>query len=370
MAMLPLTVGAHFGLLLLSVALYGIWGFVRRRQWRPLAALALFFLPLTGMLALNENWTQEDKWGIVVITYLPIFLCIGSGLKEILRRDRWTVGRIAAVTCLCISLVLSQKGLLGVDGREDERFRSYWSREVQPLLPEDPTYLELERKRLGKTHWLPRTLPYLLLYEDDLRMNLVSLPQQLKHFSLRDRQLSLGEAAQIMFMGMEGPLARLLPAHVQGLGVLPESTGIPASISFSLSEPIHRNLDPGDPQPFPVKTCSPGEGIIDLLPLEPPVVLQVPWNEGPILAGLTATEGVNFLLLWIIRIAPREMESLFFERPPEKSTCIRPHLSPDKRLVIMDLISFDPSRSYAFRVFEDPPPSNALRLEVFRIHKD
>jgi len=352
LVILPITIEAHFGVLLLSVACIGVLALAIEGEWHVLSTMALFFVPIAGFLALNENWTQKDKWGVVVMAYLPIFLCLASGFSWF-TRERKLLIHAAIFSIVAFAMVLSHKLLININAPEDSRFQSYWSENIQKLPPEDPFYLEVESRSLRRIKWLPNFFSFhgIFPFHGPKRLNLKALFRQCASLSLRERDLTTMELFPLLFMSEEWHA--IIPEGIDRVQLMLKYAHYPAVSLIDLSEPPYFDIDPDTISLTHRKDCPPLGKTLDLYPFTLPIPVTVSWSEGPILIALGISEAEGYSVLMMVRTVLRFDEERLFGKKSLDVSCLRLHLPDEQEIILVDFYSLDPLRNYVFRVESD-----------------
>lgn len=341
LALVPLSILEHWGLLAASLALVGS-GVLLRRQPRVAASLALGFVPLVAFLALNENWTQKDKWGIAVMAYLAPLLGFAAGLDWIGAGRRLL--RIVAVGAVGWGLALVWQALAGLEVPEDDRYRRFWSERYQHLPPEDAGYLAWERSTWSRPPLLPRSARGFGAALAP-RASLAALGEHLTDWSVRGRSPSALDL-ELMALGTAGDpnLEASLPhrgAPVACSDCVPIRIDLRRSPGSNLGRAAHFSAP-----------CSLDGPEVDLGRDHDAAAVRVPWAPGPVDLVLVDPPLGGTAVLMLVRALPHEFEAQRgpLRGPPLRAGCVAVHLPAGRPLQVWDQLSFDPGRTYRFAV--------------------
>ena len=341
LVLLPLAIERHFGLLLMGMSLVGFGALVRKRRWGVVLSMLLFFLPIAGFLALNENWTQRDKWSIVSMAYLPLFLTLGYGFswffEQRRRLVRWGIWAGAIVLLALIHL-----GLVRIDAPEDKTFQKIWGTTHQAMPPEEPFYVDAHKDVVGSMSFLPWT------FEPKLPSagNLSALREQLTDTSLFHRTPSTAEL--FMTLLADATLPAMLPEGVSRSSLQLEFSQEPFRGEVDLSTAPHQGMSFQEPTLSRTLQCGPIQERIDLHPFDEPIPIEAAWSKRPLLVSLIVDRSKNFGALVLIRTVLLRDTDRFFFQPPVQNPCLRLHLPKDFHLALLDLVSMDPNLSFAY----------------------
>ncbi|MBK7977825.1 MAG: hypothetical protein IPK07_32770 [Deltaproteobacteria bacterium] len=142
----PVWSAARLGLVTCALMIIGLVATVRAP--RRAVAASLWVVPYAAMLAVNENWLQVEKMGIMAPLVPPLLLAAGRGVEALLDRRDWPVALAGGAIFALGLLGIEQAARLRVP--LDPRFYSQYPW----MLREDESYLAVER-RLAT----PRALP-------------------------------------------------------------------------------------------------------------------------------------------------------------------------------------------------------------------
>ena len=361
LALVPLTMVKHFGVLLFSVVLVGILSPAARRNGKALVALAGFAVPIVAFLALNEDWIEKDKWQIVVMTYVPLYVLFALGVDQILlnfTKPRFLLGMAFLVGALALVLKL----LSLADVPEDARFRDYLGYREHGLAAEDPKYLAVERSLLKPVAWLPLTggeVSRLFLSPELLLPGLESLLEESSRLDMDGR-----DPSDSMRSGIARGTGRItLPGDQDREAARSRLEGSfksdPVAWEFDLTTPVHSGLDPDTRASFSRPSCREGARAVDVFPFQAPLLVKVPWLEDPVAVTMNYMDALSVAVLQIDRRPGRARDV-----PPEdwkEAECLLLHAPPDSRLSVEDsLISM---RSYRFSV-ERNSGDTGYRLKI------
>jgi len=148
----PLNVASHLGSLVCALALLGGVLLVQRRR-RLCVALAVWALPLYGLLAVLENWMDPNKMGLILCLFPLLTVGLAAGLDglavaadDVAGNRRW---QALAVATLLVSVLAMAAGKLTVS--DDERFYAKYPQVRDEL----PAYLDFERDLVTRGNPLP-----------------------------------------------------------------------------------------------------------------------------------------------------------------------------------------------------------------------
>ena len=360
LCLVPLTIFKHFGLVVVALVLCGFVAMALKKRLRLLVALALFFLAVAGLLAINENWSQRDKWGILVMTYAPLYLAGGFGLQWMFsRRNTWWQPAAVFAGALVLFTML-HLGLARVEADIDQRYIDSWSRLQQTLLPEEPVYMELERQSIKTRYWVP--------YSDhgpgavSLSRWFRSLWHDLNRLDILQRKMSIAEAIHHTMMEEGKHSSGLKPAAFDLVGWRQEAQSYP--IAFTLD--LRRAPTEGFEQPFakPVlrKPCQ--EPTTHLYPFGRLSQMQVPWNPEPIQIGLVMGGEKNLAMITLMRVIPKDETFAKDLNTNIPTGCVAFHLPSQAQAILFDFVSFDPSREYGYSVSAPDGPGGPVFLQM------
>ena len=337
LVILPLSVLEHFGVILFSVALLGLWAM--RQEARNIFRLCLLFgAPIVAFLALNENWIEKDKWEIVIMTYLPLYLAVGFGVHWLFSRKKsW---HLLAGFGLTVALVLGGRALLlRVDAPADQRLFDVYAAKGIPLLEEDAAYVELERYAFHELDWWPA----------QHRQVKKRLQAQVNPHPMMRRVRALTEE-----------LTAFHPLHRLGLSGNQASEGLPeySLVPFDVSIPPHNGLNPVTRESVGRKGCNPGLDFVVIDADQPPKAVEVIWNDQPLMVALRGDSAQKLALLELERRSRSKAEN------PVKAQCLHVMVPKGYALLIDDRVSIEPSRVYTYQLRDVPeyPGWAALRL--------
>lgn len=331
LALVPLTVMSHWGIFL-ALVIVGLTALALRRHGKVLVPSVLWFFPLFAFLAVNENWTQKDKWGIVTMAYGSVLVWFGVGLEAVARS--WKRG--LAVACLAAGgLVLLHDGLVRLDAKEDPLFRREWAAAKQIVPEEEPDYMAIEREGIRRLTWLPSQPPGSVPVTTYLQRNLLILQEQLRSGSVFRRTFTLAETIVSMLTWKDAVLWRpALPAPIDP---------VPAQRSVRLDRPLSTWLAPGrEASAVRVADANVDRGY-PLRPYDPLIAMQPPWAAQPLHVGLVLF-GPDLAVLVIVRVLAND----FVPQPLVADQELLLHYPEGRKLYVLDIVSLDPSREYAF----------------------
>jgi hypothetical protein len=342
LALVPLSMLRHFGLALAAVGLTGAVGMIARAQYRRFIAGAALLVPLALALAVNEDWTQTDKWAIVTMAYLPVLLALGHGVDWLADGGTSILKRSGVYLLALTLLVVAHNGLRTLPSVEDRLFRQLWDEQVQWLPPEPEGVMTFEQNSIRERHWLPGQKTFLPLATLLRGANVRSLTGELATLSLAGRAPSLMETF-FATLFQYGPMAKKMPkVNLGDRGELSFATG--EVVRLDLSVPPDRALAGGSPA-----GCLADAAGTTVLPLQKPVLVSVPWQERPIRAALAANETADYAMAMVVRTMLRDEEDGDWGIP-RPDACMAFHVPAGKGLLLIDFLSLNPTRLYLYRV--------------------
>lgn len=356
LTLLPLSIERHLGIPLLAFVLLGIYSWVRARRWAPLGAALLFFLPIAGFLAVNEDWTQQDKWSIVIMAYLPLLVLMGQGFSWFLECRagflRWlgltfSLGLLVAWHFLLIRPLVP----------EDPLYRSLWQQDHEFMPPEEPFYLSAQRDDLHSPNWFPWVFEMKL----PTPWNLRALKKQIADRSVFNRTPSMSELLMMMFAGPAMPA--VLPQDANQTEMSRRYIDAPVLGSLSLSASPATGLTRHEGKWRRDASCSPEQLRLDLYPFTGPFPIRVPWQEEPIVVFSFIDETKGFGALTVLRTVRKADRAQLFASTPIENPCLLIHLPEKNELVLIDIVSMEPNRNFAYRAMFDPADRNKVALE-------
>ncbi len=137
----PLWLLDHFGLALVAVGLVGIVAAWRRDRVVALV-LAGLFVPAYVILAVQENWDDPNKMGVLLILFGPLVAAMVLGAQACVRRPR---RELVAAIAVAVALGLSVQAIADWRARPDPRYRSAFGEDAT----EQPTLLERDAQHLA-----------------------------------------------------------------------------------------------------------------------------------------------------------------------------------------------------------------------------
>jgi hypothetical protein len=304
-------------------------------------------LPLVAFLAVNENWTQKDKWGIVTMAYGPLLVWFGVGLEAVARS--WKRGLAIAAIAAC-GLWLLHGALGRVEAKEDPIFRREWTEAKQAVPKEEPLYMALERDGIRRFPWVPTQPSGSVPLMTHLPRNLVILGEQARSGSVFHRTFTLAETILSMLTWKENALWR--PAAPDLL------EPVPAQRRVRMDLPPSSWLAPDhETSAVRVSGDNAGEGY-PLRPYDPLIAMQPGWAARPVHIGLVLF-GHDLAVLVIVRVLSND----FIAQPLIAAQDLILHYPEGRSLYVLDLVSLDPSREYAFRE-EAVLPDGRVRMAL------
>ncbi len=138
----------YFGYLISAIILFGL-GSVFGRDRKKALFLLSFFLAVLGVLSVQRNWIQSDKYRIIVTAFLPLYVFFACGAESLIRRMNMKKIGLFALNLLflfgCIRFAAS------LDFPQDKSFY-----ERYPLYQtESHAYYRLARGTVSQTPFLP-----------------------------------------------------------------------------------------------------------------------------------------------------------------------------------------------------------------------
>lgn len=340
LALVPLMVGIHWGLPLLAIPILGALKLMLESRWRPVVFGGGYFVFLAAFLALNENWTQRDKWDIVVMAYLPLFVFAGYGAE--LFRTRPLVRSISAYIVVLTGLFLGWPFLASMDGKFDRRYAEVWGQRVQTVLPEVPEYIEWERRKIANPPWRPDSLQGRLPSGVSLRF----FRHDLLHRDPGKRLISISEAFQFSVISPDHPFHDLIPARLSRIRIRGRDPDLPVRVNVDLRNPPHRGLNPDGSM---VMRAECGGPTVRLHPNEPAIAVRVSWNDAPLRVAAVMGSNPQELAVMALRVNLLD-ESEFAPLEAVDADCLLVHGPPGARVLLTDVLSFDPTREYVYRL--------------------
>lgn len=142
----PLNTLAHLGTALSAMAVIGAILLAKKR--RLTIALALWVLPLYGLLAILENWMDPNKMGIIITLFPLLVVTLALGMAWL---TTWKRAGIAAATTAALSAVAILTGSITL--QDDARFYEKYPR----VRHEAPAYYTYELSLVTTGNPLPST---------------------------------------------------------------------------------------------------------------------------------------------------------------------------------------------------------------------
>jgi hypothetical protein len=325
LVILPLSVVEHFGFLLFGLAMVGL--LAMRKEAQNIFRLSMVFgLPIVLFLALNENWIEKDKWEIVIMTYLPLYLAVGFGVHWFFSRKNAL--RAVGGLGLTFLLIFGARDLaLSVDAPADQRLYDVYAAKGAPLLDEDGAYIELERFTFQDLDWLPS---HHRQVKKRLQSKLDPHPMLRRVQALRDE------------------LQELHPTHRLGKRVDFEANGLPefSLVPFDISVPPHNGLDPEIRKPAGRSGCNPGATFTTIEADAAAQAIEVIWNDQPLMVSLRTDPEQKLALLEL------ERRSRTLPSDPISKQCLHLMVPSGFALLVDDRVSIEPSRVYTYQYSE------------------
>jgi Ni,Fe-hydrogenase I cytochrome b subunit len=352
LALVPLMVLRHLGLVLAAVALYGFGVLVARKRYRLFGALSAWFALMAGSLAVLENWTQVNKWDIVLMAYGPLFIASGFGIDSLAGPRKGRFGRFAVLAGLVGVLAAGQRALASVEAPVDSRLVEDSGRWNDPGALEKPEYMDFERRTVRDIALWPRKSLEGRLDVDQLRANLAAALRDLPHTDVADWHLSASEALLLVVMDQKD---YPVPTGFDLEAVKREARTLPESFTLDLRVPPSAGLDGNDPEVIVRPPCV--GPTTHLYPYDDFLSMKVDWNPVPIQIGFYVGDGHGFGMLVILR----QRYDLDREVAAEPG-CLTLHVPPGTTVDLFDNVSNDPSRLYLYSLRSPEGPSGGVRL--------
>ena len=334
LALVPLSILNHLGLILATVTLYGFLVLLVRRRYRLFGTLFAWFALMAGSLAFIENWTEMNKWDIVVMAYVPLFIACGFGIDSLAGGRQGRVGRIAVLAGLAGLLALGRHGLTLLDAPVDSRLLGTPVGTEGPGVPEDPTYMAFERHAIRDVSPWPGKSREGRLDGDQLRSNLSAALRDLPSIQAADWHLSASEALLLVFMRQE--------EYPEPIGfdrevAAREARALPEAFTLDLRLPPTAGVDGNVLDAVERPPCT--GPTTHLYPYNHFSSMKVDWNPEPIQIGVFVGDGHGLGMLVLVRQRYDLEEQA--DIPPG---CITVHLPPGTTVDLLDCVSNDPSR--------------------------
>ena len=142
----PLWLLDHFGLLLSALAVVGAVTLFRRDRLLALVLAGIFF-PVYAVLAVQENWDDPNKMGVLLIIFGPLVAAMVAGARAWLARPKRLT---AAVVAVSICLWGAVAAVADWRATPDPRYKQAFGEEAI----EQSTLLERDAERLtGVAPW-------------------------------------------------------------------------------------------------------------------------------------------------------------------------------------------------------------------------
>lgn len=141
----PIWSAARVGLVTCALIVIGLVATLRAP--RRVAAAGVWVVPYAAMLAVNENWMQVEKMGIMAPLVPPLLLAAGRGVEALLDRRDWPLV-LAGVAVFALGF-LGLQTVSRVRVPYDPRFYVQYPW----MLREDESYLTVERRLATPRAW-------------------------------------------------------------------------------------------------------------------------------------------------------------------------------------------------------------------------
>jgi hypothetical protein len=286
----------------------------------------LWGLPIVLFLALNENWIEKDKWEIVIMTYLPLYLAAGYGVHWLFAQKSFL--RMSLIWGLTLVAVLGARDLmLRIEAPADQRLFDVYADKGRPLLEEDQAYVELEKMSFYDLDWWPS---HHRQVQKRLKATLNPHPMLRRVEAIKEE------------------LQALHPDHRLGKKPSLKSVGLPeySVTPFDVSVPPHNGLDPISRKPMGRHGCNPGASFVQIDADMPGKAVEVIWNDQPLIVTLRTMADQRMALLELERRSRQEAQS------PVSSQCLHLMVPKGYALLIDDRVSIEPSRVYSYQLRE------------------
>jgi hypothetical protein len=343
-----LILATHFGVLGLGLVATGSRALLIRSKPAFFAAIGFAF-PLLAFLAVNENWTQKDKWGIVTMTYFPLLVLVALGLTALAIGERRSRTKAwLAFIAVATGAILVRPILLNARAPEDSRFRVLWSEKLQQLNAEEPAYLELERHLLSGMDWSPG---YRFLERIPIRPARPTWAVLKEEFRTRDVTRRAPSIAERIMT----PL--IPPSEIPWLPAAALPHGPRRGPTDAVVHEIDLSRSPATAWKSGASVLSAplsDESTTHLRVGAPPIPLVVPWRSEPVHVYLVDVPEHGSTILVLVRDVPFELS---------RSRRLATHLYSaervvlnypiGRRLMLLDVLTADPARYYLFDVDAD-----------------
>ncbi len=346
LAMLPLMLLRQFGLIAFAVICFGAVDGLRRRQsW---AVAWAYSIPVLVFLSLNENWVERDKWDIVIMVFLPLYLAFGAGFEWLYSRGRKAIVYLALGVGLCFGL---HQALNRIDAKADTRMWPAYSQLADRLeaekkayqwarLPvENSAYLEVEKQYFQQVHLLPG------IHREIGTRHRANLSP---HALVSRARLLLKELDSLYYHLANSNAATTLD---------PRTTD--SFVRWSLRYPPTEGLLPDLTSELPMNGCFQEGKKTVVIDGQNPHFFSVDWSDQPISVMFHSDPLRNLSAIIVQRRTKMKVPS-----EVEKAHCLWFPIVKGHTVLFVDQISIEPSRAYSYRVLEEGADPNTLVLRL------